>query len=69
MSTAWIATVVRWTAVVLIFWMGYQMVPSVVDQVVEWRREDACFDRHMEWQEKGFGSGNYQCIEKVEIND
>ena len=65
MSTEWIKTVVRWTAFVLVAYMGYLAVPGVVDQVIEWRREDACFDRNMDWVEQGFGSGDYKCVEKV----
>lgn len=64
MNTAWISTVVRWAAFVLVVWMGYQALPGMVDQVIEWRREDACFDRNMDWVEQGFGSGDYKCVEK-----
>jgi hypothetical protein len=65
-STAWIPTLIRWTAFVLVVWMGYQALPGMVDQVINWRREESCIARGMDWTSDW--SGEYKCVEKVKTD-
>jgi hypothetical protein len=68
MSTAWIPTFIRWTALVLVVWMGYQALPGMVDQFIDWRREESCIARGGSWQPQDFAADDYECVEKVETD-
>lgn len=62
----WIPTLVRWVCFVVVVWLCLQTVPASISQFIDWRREESCLDRDWSWQQTGFQSDTYECVEPVD---